>query len=203
MQKIERKVHEKKMVMLDHKDGWVLKNWCFWTVVLEKTLESLLYCKDIKPVNPKGNQSWIFTGRTDAEVETPIVWIPDAKSRLTGKDPDAGKDWRQEEQGATEDEMVGWHHWLNGHEFEKALGDGEGQGSLACCSPWGCKELDMTEQLNNNDEVAQKSCSCANLVEPYTPKPLCTECRTQARGQRVGVPGSRTWSDGSASSTFC
>ena len=148
MQKIERKVHEKKMVMLDHKDGWVLKNWCFWTVVLEKTLESPLDCKEITPVRPKGNQSWIFTGRIDAEAEAPILWPPDTKSWLTGKDLDAGKDWRQEEKGTTEYKMVGWHHQLSGHEFEWALGDGEGQGSLVCCSPCGCKESDMIEQLN-------------------------------------------------------
>ena len=103
---------------LDHKEGWVLKNGCFWTVVLEKTLESPLDCKEIKPVNPKGNQPWIFIGRTDAEAGAPIVWPPDAKSQLTRKDPDAGKDWRQEEKGTTEDEMVGWHHWLNGHELD-------------------------------------------------------------------------------------
>ena len=104
---------------VDYKESWALKNWCFWIVVLEKTLESPLYCKDIKLVNPKGNQSWIVIGRTDAEAETPIFWPPDAKSRLTGKDPDAGKDWGQEAKGATEDEMVGWHHHLNGHEFRK------------------------------------------------------------------------------------
>ena len=125
----------------------MLKNWCFWSVVLEKTLESPLDCKEIKPVNPKGNQSWIFIGRTDAEAETPILWLPDAKNWFIGKDPDAGKDWKQEK-GMTEDEMVGWHHWLNGHEFEQALGVGDGQGSLACCSPWGCKESDTTEPLN-------------------------------------------------------
>ena len=102
---------------LDHKESWVLKNWCFWTVVLEKTLESPLDCTEIKPVNPKGNQSWIFIGRTDAEAEVPILWPPD-KSWFTRKDPDTGKDWRQEEKGTTEDEMVGWHHWLDGHEFE-------------------------------------------------------------------------------------
>ena len=106
---------------LDHKEGGWPKNWCLWTVVLEKTLESLLDSKEIKPVNPKGNQLWIFTGRTDAEVEAPILWAPDAKSQLIGEDPDAGKDWRQEEKGMTEDEMVGWHHWLNGHEFEQTL----------------------------------------------------------------------------------
>ena len=135
---------------LDHKEGWVPKNWCFWTVVLEKTLESPLDCKEIKPVNPKGNQPWIFIERTDAETKALILWPPDAKSWLTGKDPNPGKDWRQEEKGTTEDEMVGWYHQLNGHEFEQALGVGEGQGSLACCSPWDCKESDTTEWLNNN-----------------------------------------------------
>ena len=103
---------------LDYKESWAPKNWCFWTVVLEKTLESLLDCKEIKPVHPKGNQPWMFTGRTDVEAEIPVFWPPDAKSWLIWKDPDAGKDWRQEEKGMTEDEMVGWHHWLNGHDFE-------------------------------------------------------------------------------------
>ena len=134
---------------LDHKEGWAPKNWCFWTVVLEKTLESPLDCKEIQPVNPKGNQSWIFIGRTDAEAEAPILWPPDVKSWLIWKDPDDEKDWRQEEKGTTEDEIVGWHHQLNGHEFEQALGDAEGQGSLACCSPCGHKESDRTEWLNN------------------------------------------------------
>ena len=115
-------------------------------LVLEKTLESSLDCKEIKPVNPKGNQSWTFIGRTDAEA--PILWPPDAKSWLIGKDADAGKDWRQEEKGTTEDEMVGWNHRLDGHEFEKAPGIGDRQGSLVCCSPWGHKMLDMTEGLN-------------------------------------------------------
>ena len=116
---------------LVHKESWVLKNRCFWTVVLEKTLESPLDSKEIKPVNPKGNQPWMFIGRTDTEAEALILWPPDAKDWLNGKDPDAGKDWGQEEKGATEDEMVGWHHWLHGHEFEQAHGDSEGQGSLA------------------------------------------------------------------------
>ena len=107
---------------LDHKESRALKNWCLWTVVLEKTLESPLDYKEIKPVHPKGNQFWIFTGRTDAEAETPILWPPDEKSWFIGKDPDAGKDWRQEEKGTIEDKMVGWHHQLNGHEFEQALG---------------------------------------------------------------------------------
>ena len=112
------------------------------------SLESLLDCKEIKPVNPKGNQSWIFIGRTDAEAQTPILWPPDAKTRLTGKDTDAGKDWRQEEKGMIEDEMVRCHHQLDRHEFKQALGVGDGQGSLVCYSPWGCKELDTTERLN-------------------------------------------------------
>ena len=131
---------------LDHNESWALKNWCFWTVMLEKDLESPLDCSEIKPVNPEGNQSWIFIGRTDAEAETPILWPPDAKNWLIGKDLDAGKDWRQK--GMTEDEMVGWHHWLDRHEFEQAPGVGDGQGGLACCSPWGHKESDVTEWLN-------------------------------------------------------
>ena len=136
---------------LDNKKGWVRKNWCLWTVVLKKTLENPLDCKEIKPVNPTGNQPWIFIGRTDAEAQ--ILWPPDIKSQLIGKDPDAGKDWRQEEKGITEDEMVGWCHRLNGQEFEQTPGNGEG--SLVCCSPWGRKESDMTEQLNNNCEMLQ------------------------------------------------
>ena len=136
------------MKELDHKESWALKTWCFWTVVLEKTLESSLDCKEIKLVNPKRNQSWIVIGRTDAEAETPILWPHNVKNCLIGKDPDAGKDWRQEEKETTENEMVGWHHQLDGHEFEQALGVGDGQGNLVCYSPWGRKELDTTEQLN-------------------------------------------------------
>ena len=131
---------------LGYKESWARKNWCYWTVVL-KTQESLLDHKEIKPVNPKGNQLWIFIGRTEAEA--PILWPPDAKSQLIRKDPGSGKDWRQEEKGVTENKMIGWHHWLNGHEFEQALRDGEGQESLACCSPWGHKESDTAELLNN------------------------------------------------------
>ena len=133
---------------LDYKESWGLKNWCFWTVVLEKTLESPLDCQEIQPVHPKGNQSWIFIGRTDAEAETPILWPSAVKNWLTGKDPDAGKDSGQEEKGTTEDEMVGWCHRLNGHEFGWTLGVGDGQEGLACCKPWGLKESDMTEWLN-------------------------------------------------------
>ena len=133
---------------LDYKEGWAPKNRCFWTVVLEKTLESPLDCMKIQPVHPKGDQSWVFIGRTDTKAETPIFWPPDAKSWLIGKDSDAGRDWEQEEKGTAEDEMAGWHHRLNGHEFEWTLGVGDGQGGLACCDSWGCKELDTTEQLN-------------------------------------------------------
>ena len=136
---------------LDYKESWVPKNCCFWTVVLEKTLESPLDCKKIQPVNLKGNQCWIFIGKTDAEVETPILWPPDAKNWIIWKVPDAGKDGGQEEKETTEDEMAGWHHQLNGHEFEQAQGVGDGQGSLACSSPWGCQESDMTERLNWTD----------------------------------------------------
>ena len=124
------------------------KNWCLRTVVLEKTPETSLDSKEIKPVSLKGDQSWIFIGRTDVEAETPIVWPPDAKNWLVWKDPDAGKDWRWEEKGITEDKMVGWHHQLNGYEFEYTPRVGDGQGGLACCSSWGCKELDMTEWLS-------------------------------------------------------
>ena len=187
-------------VRLDYKESWAPKNWCFWTMVLEKTLESPLDSKEIQPVHPKGNQSWVFTGRTDAETVTPVLWLPDTKNWcfqivlgktpespldckeikpvnpignqpwifigrtdaraeapipwspnvkiwLIGKDPDAGEDWRQEEKGMTEDEMVWWHHQLGGHEFEQASGVGDGQGSLACCSPWDHKELYTTEKL--------------------------------------------------------
>ena len=133
---------------LDHKESWVLKNCCFWTVVLEKTLECPLDCHEIKPVHSKGNQSWRFIGRTDAEAEAPILWPVDVKYRLTGKDSDAEKDWSQEEQGTTENEMVGWHHRLDGHEFEQALWAGDGQGGLMCWGQWGCKESDTTEWLN-------------------------------------------------------
>ena len=166
---------------LDCEESWAPKNWCFWTVALEKTHESPLDCKEIQPVNSKGNQSWIFIGRTNAETEAPILWPPDAKNWLIVKDLDAGTGWKREEKGMTEDEMVGWHHQLNGHEFEQAPGDGEGwcaadhrvaknwtqlsnwhptpvlvpgkshrQRSLVGCSPWGRRESDTTERLNNN-----------------------------------------------------
>ena len=137
---------------LDYKESWVPKNWCFWVVVLEKTLESPLDCKEIQAVHPKIDQSWVFIGRIDGEA--PILWPPDVKSWLIWKDPDAGKDWGQEEKGTTEDEMVRWHHRLSGHGFGWTLGVGNGQGGLACCSPWGHKELDTTDWLNWTETVA-------------------------------------------------
>ena len=138
---------------LDCEESSAPKNWCFWTVVLEKTLESPLDCKEIQPVHSEGDQPWVLIGGTDVEAETPILWPPDVKNWLIGKDPDGGKEWRQEEKGMIEDEMVGWHHRLNGHEFEQALGVVDGQGSLACCSPWGGKESDTAEWLNWTDIV--------------------------------------------------
>ena len=135
------------MSELDCEEGWALKNWCFWTVVLEKTLESPLDCKENQPVHSKGDQSLVFFGRNDAKAETPVLWPTHAKSWLTGKDSDAGRDWGQEEKGTTEDEMAGWHHWLDGLEFEWTLAV-DGQGGLACCNSWGRKESDTTERLN-------------------------------------------------------
>ena len=135
---------------LDYKENWAPKNWCFWTVMLEKTLESPLDWKGFQPVHLKGNQSWVLIGRTDVEAETPILWPPDAKNWLIRKDPDAGKDWGQEEKRTTEDEMVRWLHWLNGHGFvwtQSSQGVGDGQGSLACSGSWGRKESDTTERL--------------------------------------------------------
>ena len=130
---------------------WMPKKWCFQIAMLEKTLEVTLDIKEIKPVSPRGKQPWIFIGKTDAEAEVPILWPTNARSQLIGQDLDAGKDWGQEEKGATEDEMAGWHHRLDGHEFEPTSGDSEGQGSLLCCSPWGCKESDTIYQLSNNN----------------------------------------------------
>jgi len=156
---------------LDYKEIWAPKNWWFWAVVLEKTLESPLDCKEIQPVHPIGNQSWIFIGRTVAEAAPPILCSPDMKNWLIGKDPDAGKDWGQEEKGTAKDEIVGWHHQINGHEFEQAPGVGDGQGSLACCSPRGCIELDTTEPLNwtefimFKDDFNPKASHGAGIIE--------------------------------------
>ena len=138
------------MCELDYKESWAPKNWCFWTVMLEKTLESPLDCQEIQPVHPK-DQSWMFIERTDVEAETPILWPPDSECWLIWKDPNAGKDWGQEEKGMTEDEMARWHHWLNGRESEWTLGVGDGQGGLACCNSWGRKKSDTTEELNWTD----------------------------------------------------
>ena len=152
---------------LDYQESWALKNWCFWTVLLKKTLENPLDCKEIQPVHPKGNQSWIFIERSEAE--TPILWPPDAKNWLTRKDPDAGKYWRWEEKGKTENEMVGWHRWLDGYEFEQAPGVGDGQGSLECYSTWGHKELDTNKQLNWMEQWRSEvlaTQSCLTLCDP-------------------------------------
>ena len=142
---------------LDYKESWVPKNWCFWAVVLEKTLETPLVCKEIQPVHPKGNQSWLFIGRADVKSWNSNIWPPHGKSWLIGKDSEAGRDCGQEEKGTTEDEMAGWHHRLNGHVFEQTPGAGEGQGSLACCSSWGRKESDTAEQLNWTKQLNDSS----------------------------------------------
>ena len=176
---------------LDYKESWALKNWCFWTVVLEKTLESPLNCKEIQPVHPKGNQPWIFIGRTDVEVETPILWPPDVKNWLIWKDLDAGKDWRQEK-GMIDNEMVGWHHWLDGHEFEQALGVGEGQGRLECCRPWSHKESDMTEWLNYYAK-GFSSMKLVGLVVKNLPA-NAGRCKRCGFDPWVGkIPWRRTW----------
>ena len=138
---------------LDCEEGWALKNWCFWTVVLEKTLERPLNYKEMQPVHSEGDQPWDFFGRNDAKAETPGLWPPHVKSWLTGKDSDAGRDWGQEEKGTTEDEMAGWHRWLDGREFVWTPGVDNGQGGLACCNSWGRKESDTTEQLIWSDLI--------------------------------------------------
>ena len=201
---------------LDYKESWMPKNWFFWTVVLEKTLESPLDCKEIHPVNPKGNQSLVFIWSADAEAETPILWLPDVKNWLFGKDLDAEKDWGQEEKRMTEDEMVGWYHRLNGHEFEQALGVGNGQESLECWRAWGCKELDTTERLNWTERPSslcgsdskKYACSAADpgsvlrLVRPPgegNGSPLQYSCLENSMGTGAwqvtvhGVTESQTW----------
>ena len=152
--------HHVWMWDLEYKESWAQKNWCFWTVVLEKTLERPLGCKEIQPVHPKGDWSWVFTGRTDVEAETPVLWPPDVKNWLIRKDPDAGKDWGQEK-GMTEDEMVGWHHRLDGHGFDWTPGGGDGQGGLECCDSWGRKVgYDWaTEQLIRKEIHRVSRCS--------------------------------------------
>ena len=148
---------------LDCEESWVMKNWCFWTVVLKKILESPLDCKEIQPVHSEGDRPWVFFGRNDAKDGTPILWPPHAKSWFIGKDSDAGRDWGQEEKGTTEDEMAGWHQWLDGHESEWTPGVGDEQGGLACCSSWGRKELDTTERLNWTELIPQY-CRCELMV---------------------------------------
>ena len=142
---------------LDCQEGRVPRNWCLITMVLEKTPKRPLDSKEIKPVNLKGEQPWILTGRTDAKAEAPVFWSPDMNLWLTRKVPDVGKDWGQKEKKTTEDEMAVWHHQCGGHELRQTLRDGEGQGGLACCSPWGCKELDMTGRLSNNNQILLNS----------------------------------------------
>ena len=154
---------------LDCEESWAPKNWCFWTVVLEKTLESPLDCKEIQPVHSEGDQFWVFFGRNDAKAETLVLWLPHAKSWLIGKDSDAGRDWGQEEKGTTEDEMAGWHHWLNGRESEWTPGAGDGQGGLACCNSWGHRVgHDWVSELNWTEATKQQyekcSVSAANLL---------------------------------------
>ena len=143
---------------LDCEESWTSKNWCFWTVVLEKSLEGPLDCKEIQPVHSKWDQPWDFFGRNDAKAEAPVLWPPHAKSWLIGKDSDAEWDWGQEEKGTTEDEMAGWHPWLNGCEFEWTSGVGDGQGGLACCDSWGHRESDMTELLISSDLSGKLLC---------------------------------------------
>ena len=142
---------------LDCEEGWVPKNWCFWTLVLEKTLESSLACTEIQLVHSEGNQPWDFFGRNDTKAEAPVLWPPHAKGWLIGKDFDAGRDWGQEK-GTTENEMAGWHHVLNGHDSEWTPGVGDGQGGLACCDSWGHKESDMTERLNWTEQLSPAFC---------------------------------------------
>ena len=156
---------------LDCEEGWAPKNWCFWTVVLEKTLESPLDCREIQPVHSEVDNPWDFFGRNDAKAETPVLWPPHAKSWLIGKDSDAGRDWGQEEKGTPEDEMAGWHHWLDGHEFEWTLGVGDGQGGLACCDSWGHKESDTTERLNSllmlaRTDIGKLHCRLGAKIDP-------------------------------------
>ena len=167
---------------LDQEEGWVLKNWCFELWCWRRLL-SPLECKEIKPVNPKGNQPWILIGRTDAEAETPILWPPDEKSWLIREDPEAGKDWRQEEKGTTENEMARWHHRLDGHEFEQAWGAGDGQGGLACFSPWGHKKSGTSEWLNNKHYLFK------NLKYIH----MCTQAYTHIiKGQMMSAGEGRT-----------
>ena len=158
---------------LHQKGIWVPKNWHFWTVVLKKTLESPLDSKDIKSVNPKVSQPWTFIGRTDAAAEAPTLWLPDGNRRLIGKDPDTGENWGQEDKVVTEDEIVGWHHWLSGHEFEYTCGDSDGQRSLTCLNLWGRRELDMTEVIKHARIALRLNTVWTMTVKHYLKAALC------------------------------
>ena len=165
-------------VRVDCEEGWASKTWCFWTVVLEKTLESPLDCKEIQPVHSEGDKSWVFFGRTDTEAETPILWPPHVKSWLIGKDSDAGRDWGQEEKGTTEDEMAGWYHRLDGCEFWWTPGVGDRQGGLACCNSWARKESDTTEWLDWTELMSLSIFppTCLSIYIPHlylSPPPGC------------------------------
>ena len=182
---------------LDCEESWVPKNWCFWTVVLEKTLESPLHCKEIQPVHPKGDQSWVFTGRTDARAETPILWPPQVKSWFIGKDPDAGRNWGQEENGMIKDEVAGWHPWLDGHEFEQAPGVGDGQGGLVCCNSWGrkaCTRLSGWTELNWTEWLV--NAYMLNLEKWYLWTYLQTINRHTDREQTYGHQEGKWWGVG-------
>ena len=174
---------------LDCEEGWVQKNWCFWTVVLEKTLESPLDCKEIQPVHTEGDQPWDFFGRNDAKAETPVLWPPHAKSWLIWKDADAGRDWGQEEKGTTEDEMAGWHQRLDGREFEWTPGVGDGQGGLACCDSWGHKESDTTEQLNWTELKRVDTCFFDRIINKDFLEKLFCEHIWRLRSQLCKVRG--------------
>ena len=176
-----------RMWELDCKESWTLKNWCFWTVLLEKTLESPLDFKEIKPAKPKANQSWMYIGRTDAEAAAPIFWPPHVKNWLIGKDPDAGKDWRQEEKGTTEDEMVGWYYWLDGHGFEQTPSVGDGLGGLVCWSPWCHRVYNWVAELNwtfdcvDDKKTTENSSRDGNTRPPYL-HPEKPVCRSRSNG---------------------
>ena len=176
---------------LDCEESWAPKNWCFWSVVLEKTLESPSDCKEIQPVHSKGYQSWVFFGRNDAKDETPVLWPPHAKIWLIGKDFHAGRYWGQEEKGTTEDKMAGWHHRFDGHELEWTPGVGDRHGGLACCNSWGRKESDIVERLNWTEHIYMKSRKMV-LMELFSEQ----QCRYRHREQTYGngeKGGGRGW----------
>ena len=181
---------------LDYKESCVLKNWWFWTMVLEKILESPLDCKEIQPVHPEGDQSLVFIGRTDVEAETPILWPPDAKSWLIWKDPDSRRDWGQEEKGMTEDEMVGWHHRLDGHGFRWPLEVGDGQGDLSCYSSWGCKQSDTTERLNWTELNCPYSWSVTAHIARLSKTELLQIKEKQTKTWHMAVAISLLWEAG-------